>query len=267
MSDKPKYHVVQFSGGKDSTAMLLHMIELNMPIDEIIFCDTTVEFPEMYEHIDKVEKYIGRKITRLEPEHDYEYYLLYYKFYAKRGKHKGELRQGYGFPWCKCRWCTRIFKGQATNNYVKNLKIGKNLVEYIGIAADEKKRIKDKVYPLVEWGWTEADCLNYCYEKGFDWGGLYKIFDRVSCWCCPLQKLSNFRALYNNFPMLWDKLCVWEDIAKKLRGYALTDAYSCLDLATRFELENERLALGLPIGRNREFHTELKKRLKEKDNA
>ena len=33
-------HIVNFSGGKDSTAMLLKMIEKDMPIDEIIFCDT-----------------------------------------------------------------------------------------------------------------------------------------------------------------------------------------------------------------------------------
>ena len=52
-------HIVSFSGGKDSTAMLLMMIE-NNKIDEIIFLDTTVEFPQMYEHIEKVEKYIGR---------------------------------------------------------------------------------------------------------------------------------------------------------------------------------------------------------------
>jgi 3'-phosphoadenosine 5'-phosphosulfate sulfotransferase (PAPS reductase)/FAD synthetase len=44
-------HIVSFSGGKDSTAMLLKMIENKMKIDEIIFCDTTVEFDEMYEHI------------------------------------------------------------------------------------------------------------------------------------------------------------------------------------------------------------------------
>ena len=73
---KKDYNVVQFSGGKDSTAMLLHMIELNMPIDEIIFCDTGLEFPEMYEHIEKVEKYIGRKITRLKHEKSFEYCLL-----------------------------------------------------------------------------------------------------------------------------------------------------------------------------------------------
>lgn len=52
-------HIVQFSGGKDSTAMLLMMLEKDMPIDEIIFCDTGKEFPQMYEHIEKIQKYIG----------------------------------------------------------------------------------------------------------------------------------------------------------------------------------------------------------------
>ena len=54
--DKPELHVVSFSGGKDSTAMLLRMIELGMPVDVILFCDTGLEFPELYEHIRKVEE-------------------------------------------------------------------------------------------------------------------------------------------------------------------------------------------------------------------
>lgn len=68
-------HIVQLSGGKDSTAMLLMMLERGMPVDEIIFCDTGMEFPELYKHIDAVEKFIGRKITRLKAEHSFEYYM------------------------------------------------------------------------------------------------------------------------------------------------------------------------------------------------
>jgi len=41
-------NIVSFSGGKDSTAMLLRMIELDMSIDKIIFVDTGLEFPELY---------------------------------------------------------------------------------------------------------------------------------------------------------------------------------------------------------------------------
>ena len=61
-------HIVSFSGGKDSTAMLLMMLEKGLQIDDIVFTDTGVEFPEMYEHIEKVEQYINRKVTRLKAE-------------------------------------------------------------------------------------------------------------------------------------------------------------------------------------------------------
>jgi 3'-phosphoadenosine 5'-phosphosulfate sulfotransferase (PAPS reductase)/FAD synthetase len=40
-----------FSGGKDSTAMLLMLIEKGCPLDRIIFFDTGWEFPQMYDHI------------------------------------------------------------------------------------------------------------------------------------------------------------------------------------------------------------------------
>ena len=58
MMDKPKLHVVSLSGGKDSTAMLLMMLERRMPIDIILFCDTGLEFPTMYEHMKKLELHI-----------------------------------------------------------------------------------------------------------------------------------------------------------------------------------------------------------------
>ena len=66
-------HIVSFSGGKDSTAMLLKMLENNMQIDDIIFCDTGKEFPQMYEHIRKVKDYIKRPITILKSEKSFDY--------------------------------------------------------------------------------------------------------------------------------------------------------------------------------------------------
>ena len=74
--NKPKYHVVSLSGGKDSTAMLLMMLERNMPIDHILLCDTGMEFPAMYDHLDKLEHYTGRPITRIRADKSFQYYLL-----------------------------------------------------------------------------------------------------------------------------------------------------------------------------------------------
>ena len=56
---------------------------------------------------------------------------------------------------------------------------------------------------------TEADCLAYCKERGYDWGGLYDKMRRVSCWCCPLQSLAELRVLYQDFPDLWEQLKRW----------------------------------------------------------
>ena len=51
-------NIVSFSGGKDSTAMLLMMLERGIPVDRVLCVDTTKEFPQMYEHIEKVQSMI-----------------------------------------------------------------------------------------------------------------------------------------------------------------------------------------------------------------
>ena len=38
--EKPELHVVSFSGGKDSTAMVCGMKDRGMKIDIILYCDT-----------------------------------------------------------------------------------------------------------------------------------------------------------------------------------------------------------------------------------
>ena len=45
--------------------MLLRLVEENRPIDEILYCDTGWEFPQMYDHLERLEQTIGRPITRL----------------------------------------------------------------------------------------------------------------------------------------------------------------------------------------------------------
>ncbi len=86
-------NIVSFSGGKDSTTMLLKLVENGEKIDEIIFADTGLEYPEIYRHVDKVEKYINIPITRVKSEYSYEYYM--FEYVVKDGKHKGE--KGWGW--------------------------------------------------------------------------------------------------------------------------------------------------------------------------
>lgn len=192
------YTTVSLSGGKDSTAMLLMMLEKGERVDEVIVYNTGMEFPEMYEHIAKLEEYTSIRFTHLAMEPSFEYYL--HEHVIRTGKHKGT--RGYGWPRATARWCTTL-KTTAIDKHLKSLG---EVVQCVGIAADERKRIRDKRYPLVEYGVTEADALSYCYDHGFTWGGLYKRKKRVSCWCCPLQSLNDLRVLRSMHPELWERL-------------------------------------------------------------
>lgn len=58
MSMKQASNVVSLSGGKDSTAMLLMLLERGEPVADVVFFDTGWEFPEMYEHLEKLEAFI-----------------------------------------------------------------------------------------------------------------------------------------------------------------------------------------------------------------
>ena len=227
-------NVIHFSGGKDSTAMLLMMLEKGISVDYVIFCDTGKEFPQMYGHINKVNTYIKEKynkqITILKAEKSFDYYM--FDHIKTKGKHKGEC--GYGWTTMRIRWCTSNMKKNVANKFLKQ--IG-DCIEYIGIAYDEPKRHKKKadnvIHPLYDWGITEAMALDYCYSKGFFWNGLYEHFKRLSCWCCPLKSLPELRTLYKCYPELWELL---KDMDSRSPNKFKNNC-SVQDLDNRFQLE------------------------------
>ena len=59
--EKELFHAVSLSGGKDITAMLLLMIERGLPIHAVLTADTGMEFPEMYEHLQKLDDYAAER--------------------------------------------------------------------------------------------------------------------------------------------------------------------------------------------------------------
>lgn len=228
--EKKKVYIVSFSGGKDSTAMLLLLLKKGYPIDEIIMCDTGME-------IEKVKRSINIPITILKSEKSFEYYM--FDHVKTKGKNKGS--KGYSWPDFRNRWCTSNLKQKIISQYLRE-KYPKNeyeIWEYHGIALDEAQRTqknnnKNCLYPLVEWQMTEADCLQYCYDNGYDWNGLYRKLGRVSCWCCPLKSIKELKVLYKEFPEYWEKLKEWDN--KTYRKFRAD--YSIEQLEERFKKED-----------------------------
>ncbi len=223
-------NVISFSGGKDSTAMLLMMLERREPIADIVFFDTGWEFPQMYAHLEAVELFTGRKITRLRArlpagvqtdKTPFDWMLSEYPV-MKRGT--GQIYKiGRGWPAASKRWCTGC-KQQALHAHLLALTHRQGLRlplrQCIGFAADEVGRAHGVTkkngsyhvqrYPLMEWGITEAEALAYCKKRGFHWYGLYNHFNRVSCFCCPLQSLRELSMLRGRYPDLWRRMLEME---------------------------------------------------------
>lgn len=269
---KHDYYIISFSGGKDSTALTIEWLKRNQndpityPLNEVIYCDVGMEFPEMVKHINLIEKLVvsyGIKFNRLKSDQSFDFLMFHYKPIRRNQLLKD--KSGWSWPTPTSRWCTRHLKINVINEYLDSLQDQYSIISLIGIAADEQSRLTRKHnqnpnhhHPLIDWGWTEKDCLNYCYDHGYDWGGLYELFSRTSCWCCPLQNLDDLRKLRKHFPELWKKLLNMEHKTWKTFRYD----YSVDDLEIRFSFEEERLSKGLPINRTREFMREFRERIK-----
>ena len=93
-ASRPGRHIVSLSGGKDSTALAIYLRD-KIPQLEYIFCDTHKELPETYEYLDKLEAYLQRPITRLNPTRGFDHWL--------------EMYDGL-LPSAQARWCTRKLK-------------------------------------------------------------------------------------------------------------------------------------------------------------
>lgn len=215
MKEKSLIHIASYSGGKDSTAMILKLLENKMPLDLVYFFDLGKEYKSIYRNVNRMEAILaahGIELIRAKPaKGDFNYYFSDHETTTGR--------KGYG--WCggSNRWGTNLKISTARkleNELPASVKV---VVKYIGIAADEAERVRLAVettktgkkiiyeYPLATWGIKEDQALVYCYRNGFHWleNGLelYDYLTRVSCYCCHNNSLNELRFIYFNLPEYW----------------------------------------------------------------
>lgn len=235
--------------------MLLLMIERGMPIDAVLTADTGMEFPEMYEHLDRLDQYLYRErgihITTLRHPKGFEWLMFEepkQKLSSIENRKKfGVSLYGNGWPGVRVRWCTGQLKTHLINKEVNRLKGQYHAIHYVGIAVDEPKRIKNERYPLVEWGISEKEALQICYDRGYDWGGLYEIYNRCSCWCCPLQRIDELRKLRQYHPALWARLLEMDKRALAQFGHnplgQFKQNWTVERLEQRFAMEESQISV------------------------
>lgn len=114
-----------------------------------------------------------------------------------------------------------------------------NIVQYLGIAADEPERIKRHtkpgiILPLVDIGWDEAYCRKWCEENDL-LSPIYTTATRGGCWFCHNQGVEQLRLLRRNYPHLWDLLLKWD---KDSPTTFHSDGHTVHDFEQRFLYED-----------------------------
>lgn len=142
-----------------------------------------------------------------------------------------------GWPIRSKAWCGML------KERVIHVNLGKDVMNYIGIATNEQERIdrhkikQDVRMPLVEIGWDENYCMQWCKENGL-LSPVYSQSFRSGCWFCHNQGVGQLRLLRRQYPELWDLMLQWDSISPTPFKQ---DGLTVKDYDFRFRMENAGL--------------------------
>ncbi len=176
---------VSFSGGKDSTVVsdLVRKATGNPSIIHI-FGNTTLEFPQTYEYIERFRT-ANKRTPMLRAENKEQDFF--------------NLCETFGPPSRTLRWCCTIFKTGFIGEKIKKTFNGrKTVLTFYGIRRNESasrnmydrssqgKKITQQLVasPIIDW--MDYDIWLYLLTTGIDFNEAYRLgYARVGCWCCP----------------------------------------------------------------------------------
>lgn len=186
---------VSFSGGKDSTVVsdLVRKATGNPSIIHI-FGNTTLEFPQTYEYVERFRA-TNKRTPMLRAEN--------------REQNFFNLCETFGPPSRTLRWCCTIFKTGFIGEKIKKTFSGrKTVLTFYGIRRSESasrntyerssdgKKITQQLVasPIIDW--MDYDIWLYLLTTGIDFNEAYRLgYTRVGCWCCPNNSVwSQFLA-------------------------------------------------------------------------
>lgn len=207
-------HIACVSFGKDSLATVILAKEHGEPLDAVVYSevmfdrDTSGEVPEHRDFIynvaiPKLESWgIPTLVLRAEK-------TFLDCFYHKRTKSKIPERNGkyYGFPMVGRCCVNSICKIPPLDKFLRS---HADAIQYVGIAADEPKRLKrlegnKKISLLAKYGVTEIGAAELCEKYGL-LSPIYSFSRRNGCFFCPNASYRELRHLRNYHPELWKKL-------------------------------------------------------------
>jgi hypothetical protein len=212
--------IVCFSGGKDSTAMILAMRERGEPIDGLLVTPTGNELPEVWTHWNRVADLVGAPVVR-----------------PSGPTLEQAIESQNALPNFRMRWCTRLIKLVPLIAYAQ---VHRDAVFCVGLRADEEEReglIDRRVavrHPLREYGLDLAGVRATLDRHGVE------VPPRTDCAVCPFQTLAEWHELWLNHPDKWAEGERWEERVGHTFRSDGRDTWPAAMKALRHEFESGR---------------------------
>lgn len=255
VQDSTRRHIIPLSGGKDSTALAVYMIQNHggLPL-EFVFTDTGAELPETYRYLKRFEAIFGVEINRLTALD-----LPELRVRSKGGRRSpfdvllNEVYSGF-LPNPQARWCTRMLKIKPFEHFVG----GEDAYSYIGIRDDENREgfrgtpkraapgqaparrakpvaISDKgnilpVYPLKDIGFGIDDVRGLLQASGLGLPPYYEWRSRSGCYFCFYQQIGEWQGLKERHPELFDAAKTYERVKANGKRFTWTQTRSLEEL-------------------------------------
>jgi hypothetical protein len=198
LTERRVRHLLGLSGGKDSAALAIYMRD-RVPEMEYFFCDTGHELPEVYEYLNRLEAYLGRRIVRLDNGgRDFDHYLAVYKNFL---------------PSPQARWCTKHLKLEPFEHFAGDDEV----YSYVAIRADEDrggyhstKPNITPVFPFKAAGLVKRDVIRLLESSGLGLPEYYKWRSRSGCYFCFFQRKIEWVHLLEKHPELFEQAKQYE---------------------------------------------------------
>lgn len=243
-------HIACVSFGKDSLATVILAKEHGEPLDAVVYSevmfdrDTSGEVPEHRDFIynvaiPKLESWgIPTIVLRAEKN-------FMDCFYHERTKSKIPERNGkyYGFPMVGRCCVNSICKTPPLDKFLRS---HADAIQYVGIAADEPKRLKrlegnKKISLLAKYGVTENGAAEMCEKYGL-LSPIYSFSRRNGCFFCPNARDRELRHLREYHPHLWERLLTLQREPNLICPGRFRIGESLLDIEDMFANEDAQMS-------------------------
>lgn len=210
--------LVNFSGGKDSSAVLLLAKQVAPKNVEAIYMTTRMELPGTIEFVVAEAKRLDVPLHLTDPVRDY---MGDFAYWVKRN--------GY-FPSFGYNFCNSRLKIRASRRYLRGLFGRKHMYRLNGVRQQESTRrknmykdtefiIPDKdlsgsfiVYPILEW--TGNDVKEFLNLNNFESHKQYSSFGVSGCAYCPFYQKEIYQRVLAVYPDIYDPIIELENIVK-----------------------------------------------------